>query len=110
VLLGKSPYELVYGFKPSLSHLRLLSCLCFNTVLNNTDKFANHVEKCIFIGYSNQKKGYKLRSLDNKTVLFSRDVKLYEAIFPLKENKSFQNNNDSVTTGKFRPNSVSNCR
>ncbi|KAJ0609721.1 putative RNA-directed DNA polymerase [Helianthus annuus] len=84
VLLGKSPYEIVFGFKPSLIHLRNFGCLCFSTVLNESDKFTYHADKCVLIGYSNVKKGYKLWSLDNKKVLFSRDVKFYENIYPFK--------------------------
>ncbi|KAJ0772240.1 putative RNA-directed DNA polymerase [Helianthus annuus] len=84
VLLGKSPYEIVFGFKPSLTHLRNFGCLCFSTVLNESDKFTYHVDKCVLIGYSNVKKGYKLWSLDNKKVLFSRDVKFYEDVYPFK--------------------------
>ncbi|GJU46458.1 putative RNA-directed DNA polymerase, partial [Tanacetum coccineum] len=41
-------------------------------------------KKCVFIGYSSVKKAYKLFSLDNRRVLFSRDVKFYEAVFPFK--------------------------
>ncbi|GKD91982.1 ribonuclease H-like domain-containing protein [Tanacetum coccineum] len=40
VLIGKSPFELVYGLKPILSHLRNFGCLCFSYVLNNSDKFS----------------------------------------------------------------------
>ncbi|GKB52370.1 ribonuclease H-like domain-containing protein [Tanacetum coccineum] len=88
VLAGKSPYELVYNSEPSLLHLRTFGCLCFSTVLNETDKFASKSEKCVFVGYAFDKKGYKLFSLDNKKFLFSRDVKFYETVFPFK-NKSF---------------------
>ncbi|KAJ0913978.1 putative RNA-directed DNA polymerase [Helianthus annuus] len=84
VLDGKSPYEVVYGFKPSFDHLRNFGCLCFSTVLSETDKFTYHADKCVFIGYSNVKKGYKLLSLENKKVFFSRDVKFYESVYPFK--------------------------
>ncbi|GJZ42665.1 putative reverse transcriptase domain-containing protein, partial [Tanacetum coccineum] len=46
VLNGKSPFELVYGFKPKLSHLRSFGCLCFSSVFNNSDKFSAKSEKC----------------------------------------------------------------
>ncbi|KAJ0703042.1 putative RNA-directed DNA polymerase [Helianthus annuus] len=84
VLVGKSPYELMFGFEPSLSHLRSFGCLCFSTVLNESDKFAYHADKCVLIGYSNVKKGYKLWSLDEKKIFFSRDVKFYEHVYPFK--------------------------
>ncbi|GKB50819.1 putative RNA-directed DNA polymerase [Tanacetum coccineum] len=45
VLNGKSPFELVYGFKPKLSHLRSFGCLCFSSVLNNSDKFSSNLQK-----------------------------------------------------------------
>lgn len=85
VLSGKTPYEIMFGFKPHVKHLRLFGCLCFSTVLNNSDKLSSKAEKCVFLGYSNQKKGYKLWSLDNKVVIFSRDVKFYETVFPLRK-------------------------
>ncbi|KAJ0838019.1 putative transcription factor interactor and regulator CCHC(Zn) family [Helianthus annuus] len=52
VLLGKSPYELMFGFRPSLTHLRIFGCLCFSTILNDSDKLSFNAEKCVLIGYS----------------------------------------------------------
>ncbi|GJV43753.1 putative RNA-directed DNA polymerase [Tanacetum coccineum] len=89
VLSGKCPYELVHKCQPSLSHLRSFGCLCFATILNNTKKFSSRSEKCMFIGYSFNKKGYKLFSLDTKQIFYSRDVKFYETVYPFK--------NDSLT-------------
>ncbi|XP_035842144.1 uncharacterized protein LOC118488849 [Helianthus annuus] len=96
VLNGKSPYELVFNFKPSLSHLRNFGCLCFSTILNEPDKFAYHADKCILIGYSNVKKGYKLWSLDERKVFYSRDVKFYEHVYPFKSKQI----NDNVVHDK----------
>ncbi|GKA31493.1 ribonuclease H-like domain-containing protein, partial [Tanacetum coccineum] len=84
VLNGKSPYELVYRKKPNLSHLRNFGCLCFSTVLNNSDKFTSRSDKCVLLGYSTVKKAYKLFSLDNRNVVFSRDVRFFESVFPFK--------------------------
>ncbi|KAK1408324.1 hypothetical protein QVD17_39996 [Tagetes erecta] len=102
VLHGKTPYELLFGFKPSLNHLRVFGCLCFCTVLNNLDKFGSHAEKCVMMGYSNQKKGYKLWSLDSKQIIFSRDVKFYETVFPFKDNMTLHENDKlDLTTLNF---------
>ncbi|XP_071727410.1 uncharacterized protein [Rutidosis leptorrhynchoides] len=84
VLNVKSPYEIIYGREPSLSHLRVFGCLCFATKLNNNDKFGTRADKCVFVGYSNVQKGYKLYNLDTKLMTFSRDVKFYEQVFPFK--------------------------
>ncbi|MFS8020746.1 putative RNA-directed DNA polymerase [Helianthus anomalus] len=91
VLNGKSPYELMFDFKSSLSHLRNFGCLCFSTIVNEPDKFAYHADKCVLIGYSNVKKGYKLWCLDEKKVFYSRDVKFYEHVYPFKS-KQINNN------------------
>ncbi|KAJ0480735.1 putative RNA-directed DNA polymerase [Helianthus annuus] len=84
VLNGKSPFEMMFDCKPSLIHLRNFGCLCFSTILHDSDKFSYNAEKCVFIGYSNFKKGYKLWSLDSKKIFFSRDVKFYENVYPFK--------------------------
>ncbi|GJV31700.1 putative RNA-directed DNA polymerase [Tanacetum coccineum] len=97
VLAGKLPFYYVYGHEPSLSHIRVFGCLCFATILNNFDKFSSRSEKCVLIGYSNSKKCYKLLSLENKTILFSRDVKFYETVFPSKL-KQIENNFDFGTS------------
>ncbi|GJZ89010.1 ribonuclease H-like domain-containing protein [Tanacetum coccineum] len=62
VLIGKSSFELVYGFKPKLSHLRSFGCLCFSSILNNSDKFS------------------------------ARDVKFYETVSPFKMNSYLEQN------------------
>ncbi|KAK9049228.1 hypothetical protein SSX86_031804, partial [Deinandra increscens subsp. villosa] len=102
VLDGKTPYQCVYGFKAVLSHLRLVGCLCFSTVLNKENKFSSNAEKAVLLGYSNNKKGYKLWSLDNKVVYYSRDVKFYENIFPFKTVSNIEeNNNQGVNSLNF---------
>ncbi|GJY17687.1 putative RNA-directed DNA polymerase [Tanacetum coccineum] len=78
MLKEKYPYHLVFNKKPSLKHLRDFRCLCFATILNSNDKFSSRAEKCVLIGYSSFKKGYKLFSLERKQFIFSRDVKFLE--------------------------------
>ncbi|GJT67123.1 retrovirus-related pol polyprotein from transposon TNT 1-94 [Tanacetum coccineum] len=41
------------------------------------DKFGSRSEKRVLVGYSNFKKGYKLWSLDNKQIIYSRDVNFF---------------------------------
>ena len=81
VLKGLSPYELVYKKSPNFDNLRVFGCMCFTTNLNNSDKFSPRSEKCVFMGYSLEKKGYKVLSIDSNYVLVSRDVKFYEFVF-----------------------------
>ncbi|GJY85228.1 ribonuclease H-like domain-containing protein [Tanacetum coccineum] len=85
VLNRKSPYEMIYKKCHSLSHLRVFGCLCFATLVNSSDKFGSRSKKCVLIGYSSVKKGYRLYSLDKHQFMFSRDVKFFENIFPFKD-------------------------
>ncbi|GKD09074.1 retrovirus-related pol polyprotein from transposon TNT 1-94 [Tanacetum coccineum] len=40
MISGKSPFELIYKKKPNLSHLRCFDCLCFSTILDNSNKLS----------------------------------------------------------------------
>ncbi|GKE18373.1 ribonuclease H-like domain-containing protein, partial [Tanacetum coccineum] len=84
MLNGESPYKLVFNKKPNLNHLRTFGCLCYATILTNSDKFSSRPEKYVLVGYSSVKKGYKLYSLERKLFIFSRDVKFVENMFPFK--------------------------
>ncbi|XP_070040582.1 uncharacterized protein [Nicotiana tomentosiformis] len=61
-LLNKTPYELLNGRKPKLTHLRTFGYKCF--VLNNgkeaLGKFNAKCDEGIFLGYSSQSKAYKV--------------------------------------------------
>ncbi|KAJ9538263.1 LOW QUALITY PROTEIN: hypothetical protein OSB04_030996 [Centaurea solstitialis] len=103
VLNGKSPYEMVYGHSPNLDHLRNFGCLCFAVIPNIADKFASRAQKCVFLGYSSSKKGYRLASLDTKQEFVSRDVKFYENIFPynMKEENQGISSSGTLNTLNF---------
>nr|GEW69528.1 ribonuclease H-like domain-containing protein [Tanacetum cinerariifolium] len=96
MLNGKSPYEMIYKKPPTLSYLRVFGCLCFATIINNHDKFCSRSEKCVMIGYSNYKRGYRLYSLDRHQFIFSRDGKLFESVFPSKDTSSKEVNTLNV--------------
>lgn len=103
MLGGKSPFEMIHNKLPVFDNLRVFGCLCFATKLNNNDKLIERSEKCVFIGYSNEKKGYKCLSLDNSSIFFSRDVKFYEDIFPFNMQNVHQdyNGEDEFYRSKF---------
>ncbi|XP_023756901.1 uncharacterized protein LOC111905437 [Lactuca sativa] len=96
VLNGSSPYELLYNSAPVFDKLRVFGCLCFATKLNNSEKFSERADKCVFLGYSSDKKGYKVLSLDSNLIFVSRDVKFYESVFPFKLKSSSLTNRSNV--------------
>lgn len=52
VINGLSPYEKLYGKIPSIIHLRVLGCLCFAKVLQESDKLAPRSKASVHMGYS----------------------------------------------------------
>ena len=60
VLKFKSPMEIIKGTKVDLSHLRVFGCICFVHIQYlYRDKLDPRAAKCIFLGYSSTKNGYK---------------------------------------------------
>ena len=52
-----TPYELWYGRKPDVSHLRVWGCTAYVHVQKDKRQgLSPHMEKCVFIGYP---EGYK---------------------------------------------------
>ncbi|GJX45101.1 ribonuclease H-like domain-containing protein [Tanacetum coccineum] len=54
----------------------------------NDKGLGSRSEKCVMMGYSNYKKGYRLYSLKRHQFTFSRDVKFFESMFPFKDSVS----------------------
>eukprot|EP00253_Pinus_taeda_P036422 PITA_36422 len=79
---GITPYEAWFGFKPRVKHLRVFGSVCYALVpKEKRTKLDSRSLKCTMIGYSNEKKGYRL--LTNGKFIVSRDV-----IFDETESKS----------------------
>jgi hypothetical protein len=59
--VDKTPHEVWSGKKPSIAHLRVFGCDAFMHVpKEKRSKLDNKAEKCIFVGYKDGIKGYKL--------------------------------------------------
>ena len=56
VLSNKSPYEVMYGKLPKISHLRIFGCKAYPMKLNNKDDNFEAVAKrnCIMMGYGDK--------------------------------------------------------
>ena len=81
-LKDKTPYECWYGSKPDLSNLRVFGCLSYVHVPNELRrKLDPKAEKCIFMGYPDGTKGFKLYNLETRKFLRSRSVLFCEEEF-----------------------------
>ncbi|KAL0408379.1 UNVERIFIED_CONTAM: hypothetical protein Sradi_1772300 [Sesamum radiatum] len=60
-----SPYDIWNGQKPNLNYLRVWGCLAFYRVFDpNRIKLGPRATKCVFVGYDENSKAYKLLDLD----------------------------------------------
>ena len=56
-----TPYVCFYGSKPDVSHFKVFGCKAYMHVpKENRKKWDSKTKKCIFVGYSITRKGYRL--------------------------------------------------
>jgi hypothetical protein len=74
-LFDMNPHEVWSGYKPLFSHLKLFGCDAFVHVPKEKRSNMDKKEvKCIFIGYKEGMKGYKLLDPPSIKKKYSRDV------------------------------------
>jgi hypothetical protein len=56
------PFELRFGRKPFVSHLRPFGCKCFVLKCGNLDKFESRSSDGILLGYTPHGRFYRVRS------------------------------------------------
>ena len=77
--------------KPEYRHLKVFGCLAVASNPSRVaDKFDSRGVPCVFLGYPQHQKGYKLLNLLNHTRFVSRDVVFYEHIFPYSKSSMTQ--------------------
>jgi hypothetical protein len=69
------PEEKYNGRKPNLSHLKVFGCIAYVHVPDELwTKLDSKAEKCVFIGYSLEQKGYKCYNPITHEMRVSKDV------------------------------------
>jgi hypothetical protein len=78
----KVPQEAWSGTKLNLAHLRTLGCIAYAHIPSELrKKLDDKSEKCIFTGYSETSKAYRIYNPITKKLILSRDVKFLENQF-----------------------------
>ncbi|KAL2931658.1 Retrovirus-related Pol polyprotein from transposon RE1 [Bienertia sinuspersici] len=100
VLQNKTPYEMLFDQAPSFDELRVFGCLCFaHNQRTKGDKFASRSRRCIFVGYPQGKKGWKMYDLDTHDFFVSRDVLFHETEFPYEHVNEIQSQTSDLIDG-----------
>ncbi len=67
------------GLKPTISHLEVIGYMAYALIQKDAkNKFDLHTTKCRFLGYNEQKKGYRLLA-KQKSIFISKYV-IFEAM------------------------------
>lgn len=75
----RSPEEIWTGKKPDITHLKIFRCEAMvHKPKEKVKKFDSKATKMVFIGYSEQTKGYRLYDSKIRKVFISRDVVFLE--------------------------------
>jgi hypothetical protein len=74
-LVKSTPHEVWFGNNPSLSHLKVFGCDVFVHVpKEKRSKLDKKEVKCIFIGYKEGMKGYKIWDPASRKIMYNQDV------------------------------------
>jgi hypothetical protein len=73
-ILHLTPFELHFGRKCSVSHLRPFGCKCFVLKRVNLDKFESRSSDGILLGYTPHGISYRVFNLEINTIVESCDV------------------------------------
>jgi hypothetical protein len=98
-LVDTTPNEVWSGKKPLVSHLKVFGCDAFVHVpKEKRSKLDKKATKCIFIGYKEGMKGYKLWDPASRKTVYNRDVVFREVIgkSELEEIVQIENNLETV--------------
>lgn len=78
-VIGKTPFELWSGSKPDLSHIKVFGSSAYVQIpASKRSKLDQKAVKLIFVGYSDEHKGYRFLDPETNRVAISRDARFME--------------------------------
>jgi hypothetical protein len=103
----KVPQESWSGTKLNVAHLRTFRCISYTHIPSKLrKKLDDRSEKCIFTGYSETYKAYRLYNLISKKLILSRDVKFLEnQLWNESENQHMDSQNPLLSSPENAKNS-----
>lgn len=92
LLSWKTPFKMIFGKQPNYQPLKVFGCLCYivNTKPHKV-KLAPRANPCIFLGFREGIKAYKMYDLTLYKIIVARDVVFHESKFPYLNSTSHDN-------------------
>lgn len=81
VLNGKTPFEFIIGKKPSYHMFKSFGCYVYASMFNSSNKFSPRALECVFFGYVEHKKAYKLLDLRTNKLFFEEMLQFVKKCF-----------------------------
>ena len=79
---GMTPYEAMMGERPDVANLKTFGCTCYAHIpKDERKKLDPKSRKCLFLGYGDCVKGYRLYDINRSKVIHCRDVIFNECSF-----------------------------
>ena len=89
VIAMQTPIERLLGETPDYTFFKVFGCACWPHLHPyNNHKLQFRSKKCVFLGYSSLRKGYKCLHIPSNRVYISRDVVFDEIVFPFSKTPS----------------------
>jgi transposase InsO family protein len=100
---GKTPYEIWYGRTPCVSYFKVFGCCAYAQISKErrTGKFSERAVRGIFVGYEENRRGYRIWDLAKKCVIHSRDVKFVEGKILTEDGRELTDRNSDDNEGDF---------
>jgi hypothetical protein len=81
----KTPYEMMYGKKPNIQHMRIFGCRVYVYRTRYLTKLDNRAVEGLFLGYARNSKGYVVYVPSIRKLVHSRNVRFLESIHEEEE-------------------------
>ncbi|KAF0721554.1 hypothetical protein Ae201684_019087 [Aphanomyces euteiches] len=83
----KTPLKLLFGHKPVYKNWRVWGCVAYRLLPYQTkrNKLAAKSSKCIFLGYSETQKAYRVYDIRDRKICVTTEVTFFEDVFHADE-------------------------
>ena len=102
--MATTPYEALHGSKPDLSNIKIFGCAAYAKVPEDLrHKWSSKARKCVFLGFDQEKIGYRVLDTKTRRAFVSRNVVFDENLLPAKRALDLQDAQSTVKNVSQEP-------